>query len=98
MTALRFADPQFLTLLVVLPLLGYWHFRRRRLRAALRYSTVDLVKRSTPRRRQWVRHALFAIRATGLLALIVAFARPQTGITEESVTTSGIDIVLALDL
>jgi Ca-activated chloride channel family protein len=34
----------------------------------------------------------------GLAALIVALARPQTGIASESFTTEGIDIVLALDV
>ena len=94
----RFADPEFLALLLVLPLLAYWHFSRRRAHGALRYSTVDVIKRSTGRRRQWSQQALFALRMTGLFTLIVAFARPQSGITEESVTTSGIDIILALDL
>ena len=32
------------------------------------------------------------------MALIVAFARPQTGVTGENVVTEGIDIVLALDI
>jgi len=38
------------------------------------------------------------LRATILGVLVVALARPQTGITSESVTTQGIDIVLAMDV
>jgi Ca-activated chloride channel family protein len=94
----RFADPWLLVVLAVVPLLVYWHLTRRGRRSALRYSSVDLIRHSLPRRKQWVRHALFALRALGLLALIVAFARPQSGVTEESVTTQGIDIMMTLDL
>jgi Ca-activated chloride channel family protein len=94
----RFADPWFLTLLVVLPLLAYWYVRRRRVRPAVRYSAVALVKRSVVRNAAWHRHTLFGFRTVGLLALIVALARPQSGVTEEDVRTHGIDIVLALDL
>jgi Ca-activated chloride channel family protein len=41
---------------------------------------------------------LFGLRLLALAALIVAFARPQTGVTGETVRTEGIDIVLGLDL
>jgi len=38
------------------------------------------------------------MRVLALAAFIVAFARPQTGVTGEDVFTEGIDIVLALDI
>jgi Ca-activated chloride channel homolog len=97
MTFYRFADPQLLALGLALPVLGYWYWRHRRARGTLRYSAVQLAKRGGVAAR-WRRHAPFALRVAALLALVVAFARPQSGVTEETVTTSGIDIVLALDL
>lgn len=94
----RFADPWFLMLVLLLPALGFWYVRRRRVRPTLRYSAVELVKHSIVRTAAWHRHTLFGIRSVAMLALIVAFARPQSGVTEEDVRTHGIDIVLALDL
>jgi Ca-activated chloride channel family protein len=44
------------------------------------------------------RHALFGLRVLALATLIVAFARPQSGISGEDVITEGIDIILALDI
>ena len=95
----RFEDPQFLTLLLVIPALVYVYVRRRRLRSgAIRYSDVELLKRSDVRRTGRYRHGLFALRIVALVALILAFSRPQTGVTSETVTAEGIDIVLAIDV
>ena len=95
----RFADPTYLLLLAVVPLLVYWYVMRgRRQVGSLRYSSLVAIKRADVRRSGRYQHALFGLRALALTALIVAFARPQTGVTAENVTTNGIDIVLALDL
>jgi len=93
----RFADPAYLLLLAVVPLAILW-YRRRGRDAAIRYSMVSAVKRSDSRRSARWRHLGFVMRLAALSALIVAFARPQSGVTEDSVTTQGIDIVLALDV
>ncbi|MDG2040859.1 MAG: VWA domain-containing protein, partial [Ilumatobacter sp.] len=97
-TLLRFADPAYLLLLLLVPFLVYWYVTRGRQVAALRYSSIAPIKRADGRRRGRFRHALFGLRAVALTAFVLAFARPQTGITAENVTTQGIDIVLALDL
>ena len=98
----RFADPAYFLLLAVVPLLAYWYVvcvvRGRRQVGSLRYSSLAMIKRADRRHSGRYRHILFGLRALALTALIVAFARPQSGVTAESVTTEGIDIVLALDL
>lgn len=95
----RFADPLYLLLLAVVPLLVYWYVvRGRRQGGSLRYSSLAPIKRADRRHTGRYRHALFGLRAVALTALIVAFARPQTGVTAENVSTAGIDIVLTLDL
>jgi Ca-activated chloride channel family protein len=94
----RFDDPVYFLLLAVVPLLAYWYVIRGRLQVgSLRYSSLAPIRRADHRSGRY-RHALFALRALALTALIVAFARPQSGVTAEDVTTDGIDIVLALDL
>ena len=99
MTLLRFADPAYLLLLLAVPLLVWWYVAGGRSRTgSLRYSSLASIARAGGRRTGRHRHALFVLRSLGLVALVVAFARPQTGVTAENVTTEGIDVVLALDL
>ena len=95
----RFADPIYLVLLGIVPVLTVWYARRGRQQgASLRYSSLAPITRADRRRSGRYRHVLFGLRALALTALIVAFARPQSGVTAETVTTEGIDIVLTLDL
>ena len=93
----RFEDPQFLALILAIPALVYVYARRRR-SGAIRYSDVESLRESDVRRTGRRRHALFALRVLALAALIVAFSRPQTGVTSETVSAEGIDIVLAIDV
>ena len=95
----RFVDPYYLLLLLLLPPLVWWYATRaeRRL-GAMRYSAVDRLLRADRRRTGRWRHVPFGLRLLALALLLVAFARPQTGVTAENVATDGIDIVLALDL
>ena len=95
----RFADPRYLLLLLLLPPFVWWYAARaRRAAGAMRYSAVDRLQRADRRRTGRWRHLLFGLRLFALVLLIVAFARPQTGVTAEDVSAEGIDIVLALDL
>ncbi|MCG3153533.1 MAG: hypothetical protein DKINENOH_00123 [bacterium] len=96
---LTFAHPEFLFLLLLLPLLAWWHVRSyQRRTATLRYSNLDLMKSLPQRSRYSSRHLLFGLRWLAIGLVIVALARPQSGQTEEEITTEGIDIVLALDV
>ena len=95
----RFVDPYHLLLLLLLPALVWWYATRaERTLGAVRYSAVDRLLRADRRRTGRWRHVPFGLRLLALALLLVAFARPQTGVTAENVATDGIDIVLALDL
>ena len=95
----RFEDPWFLILLVVLPFMVYGFVARRKRRSGtIRYSNVESLRRSDVGRTGCFRHGLFVLRVIAFGALIVAFARPQTGVTSETVTAEGIDIVLVIDV
>ena len=96
---LRFADPQILVFLIFIPLLVLWYFRRRVKRnATLRFSHLGFVKDVHKARSARARHVLFFLRMLIICLLIVAFARPQSGVKSEEVITQGIDIVLAIDV
>ena len=95
----EFADPAFLWLLLAVPALAWWYFRRRARRGgSLVYSDLAAVRRADIRRGGRRRHVLPVLRLLALTALVVAFARPRAGVTSENVLTEGIDIVLVLDI
>ncbi|MBL8745328.1 MAG: VWA domain-containing protein, partial [Phycisphaerae bacterium] len=90
------ATPWALSLLLLVPLVAWWSGRSRA-RAAVRYSSVDLLTglRPTLRQRVWWLPGLLATAGAG--ALIVALARPQTGIGEVRTTAKGVAISIVLD-
>ena len=95
----RFANPEFLLLLLVIPFLVYWYLKKnQRNTATLRYSNLGVIKtvKKSPAKR--FRHVLFVLRMLVLSLVIVAFARPQAGQSEEEIITEGIDIILAMDI
>ncbi len=95
----RFASPEFLLLLLVVPVLIYFHLKKgTRQAATLRYSNLELVKSAGKSRWNSYRHLLFGLRVLAVTLLIVALARPQSGSTHQEVTAEGIDIMLAMDL
>ncbi len=95
----RFADPYFFLLMAVLPFMAYWFWLRKGNRSSsVRFSDVALVATASSRRRARLRHVLPLLRIVAVAAMIVAFARPQTGITGEEVLTDGIDIVMVMDV
>jgi len=95
----RFANPEFFALFAVIPFLVYWYLKKNnRSVGTLRYSNLGTVKaaRKSPVARY--RHILFVLRIVAISLLIVCFARPQSGQTEQEVITEGIDIILAMDI
>lgn len=92
---LEFGDPWVLLALLALP--AWWVWRRRRRPPAIVFSRADVLARG-PRLGQGITRTLFVMRNLLLAGLIVALARPRTGASAETVTSEGINIVLAIDL
>ncbi len=93
----RFASPWAgLALLLLIFAVG-WRILRGRRWASLVFSRTQPLRALSPALAVRLRHLPPALRLAGLVLLVVAFARPQTGRHEEEVLTEGIDIVLALD-
>lgn len=92
-----FANPEFLWLLTLLPVLVVWYlFQNKKTKVALKMpSTRGFTKHFYTR----ANHLLFVLRALALTALIIGLARPQnTSETTKTETTKGIDIVMAIDV
>jgi Ca-activated chloride channel family protein len=95
----RFANPEFLWLLVLVPALAYlFWWRRRRMVTELQFSSLQPFERTPKSLRERLRHSPVGIRLVALACLIVALARPQSVSSRQNVSTEGIDIVLLLDI
>ena len=97
MTTWRFANPLLLWLLAALPLLALLRGRIGRT-AALLYPSADLVRSIGRGVTANAGSARTTLRLLALALFIVALARPQQGLGTAEVETSGIDIVLAIDV
>ena len=95
----RFEDPLVLGLLLLIPAL-YWlqHRWERSRRSALRFSSLERARRTGEGQVRWRHRVPGVLRLLAIVVLVAALARPQTGVTSESVLTEGIDIVLAMDV
>lgn len=95
----RFADPEFLILLILLPLLAVYHWHRRyRLTGKVKFSTLKHMKDLPFTWRQRLRKNQYIYRLLILGFIIIGLARPQSGTKQQEITTEGIDIMLALDV
>jgi Ca-activated chloride channel family protein len=95
----KFANPEFLWLLLLLPAIGYYLWRRRKKQTVtLQFSSLLIFKNIPHPWRERLRHVPLALRLLAIAVCIVAFARPQSVSDKQNISTEGIDIVLELDL
>lgn len=94
---IQFANPMFLWLLLIVPLVAYFLFRRRK-EAAIKYSDITLLRSVRRSKSLKSRNWLYALRLLALALLVIAMARPQAGKKTTEVSSEGIDIMLALDI
>jgi len=95
----RFANPWFLVLLLLIPLLL---LRRRwiqqHFKAGLIFSQLGLVSRLRGSWTMRIHKGLYFLKLAGIAAVVLAFARPQLGSAEEDILTEGVDIMIAIDI
>lgn len=96
---LTFANPGFLFLLLIIPLLIAWYFfRYKRNNAEISVSTTDGFQKRGKSIKVILFHGLYVLRLLAIILLIIALARPQTSLSRQDVTVEGIDLVIALDI
>jgi Ca-activated chloride channel family protein len=99
MRGIDFAQPAFLYLLIIVPLMiGFYIFKQQKAVASLRVSGTKPFERAGKTFRNYLRHILFGLRTIVVGLLIIVLARPQATDNFQDVSTEGIDIILALDI
>jgi Ca-activated chloride channel family protein len=91
-----FQAPLVLLLLILLPVLGVWQWRRQRT-AAVRFSSINTLKKSPVSWRVRLRPTLFLLRLLCLACVIVALARPRKGTVLSEISSEGIAIEAVVD-
>ena len=93
----RFAQPWWFLLLLVIPAIA-WLQGGKRPSAAIRFSFIAPLKPfCRPRPAGWGGFRWLLI-FLALASFIVALARPRLGKTQDTIESSGVDIILALDV
>lgn len=93
---MHFANILFLFLLIVIPVL-IWYGTRIKRKSVLRFSHLELIKRTGKRPYIYREVILNGLRIVSLILIIIALARPQQGKVSEEYLSKGIDIILCLD-
>ena len=99
MQTLRFENPEWLLLLLLLPILVYLYIVQGRQRhGSVQFSDLASLRRMGNTMWDRLRHVLFVFKLLGLLLLVLALARPQAGREKREMSAEGIDIMLTLDV
>lgn len=88
--------PWVLLLLLLLPLIIWWNHRRSG-RAAVKFSSLGVLRKGPMSWRQRLRPLLLLLRLLCLALIIVALARPRKGTVMSMMTTEGIAIEVVID-
>ena len=97
--AIVFAHPFYFLLLLLLPFIFWWHWKQKTpQQAAFRLSSTQSIQALKPSWRVRWRPILLVLRCIGLVALVIALARPQTSDISETMDSDGVDIVLSIDV
>ncbi|HNT35254.1 MAG TPA: VWA domain-containing protein, partial [bacterium] len=96
---MRFESPWYLIGLVLIPLLPVFrHYRIRKDRPRLRFSSVAALKAAGSSPKAFLRFVPGLLRLSAMMLVVLALARPQSYIDIFKSYTEGLDIVLALDV
>ena len=96
----RFADPQYLYLLFLVPiliLLFIWHLRSKRKRMQS-FGDTDLMHRMTPYASPKRVRNKFILILLATIFLVIGLARPQFGAQMKTVNREGVEIMLVVDV
>ncbi len=95
---MEFGQPYYLILLLVLPILIFWYFKKgQNQEATVRFSNLDLIPDTIIRSGQIKNMIIIMGRLLIMLFIILALARPRLSDTIRETNTEIIDILLVID-
>ena len=94
---IHFLHPQFLSLLLLLPVIAFWLGRRGRV-AGVEYSSASVAREVARETRSRAGRILVLLPLLAAALFIIGLARPQLRHGTTEVEASGIDIMLAIDV
>jgi Ca-activated chloride channel family protein len=99
MEKITFLNPEFFWLFLLIPIAIIWFFwKRNQQSATLKISSIQGFKNSESLLTR-LKPCLYVFRIIALCSLIISLARPRTvDISNQTKTTKGIDIVMAIDV
>ncbi len=93
------AHPYYLLLLILLlPAIGWYIWKRRQRFATLQVSNTFAVKSQPRSWRTYLEHVPFALECIAFALIVLVLARPQSVDSWQNSSTEGIDIVVTLDI
>jgi Ca-activated chloride channel family protein len=95
---ISFAYPWLLALLLCIPILLWWQFKKGKQQSASFITTTTHFLPAGSSYKYLLRHWPLVLRCIGLFCLIIALARPQHKFNEQKINGEGIDIVLCFDI
>lgn len=95
----KFANPELLWLLLLLPVLAAWFIWQYRNRySEQKISTLQAFGDMGRPIKEYFSYLIPILRLAAVGLIIIAIARPQTMFDKEKITTEGIDIVMVMDV
>lgn len=96
----RFANPEFLYLLLIIPVLiaGYAFVQYRMSRQIKLFGDPRLLAQLMPDVSPIRRHVKFGLTMFALMLIVFMMARPQYGTRNEEIKRSGIEVMIAVDV
>ncbi len=100
MEIFRFANPEYLYLLAIVPVLAFIHlfFAMRRKKSLQQFGDMRLLKHLMPDVSERRAAVKFYILLLAFIGIVITIAGPQFGSKLESVKRKGIEIMIALDV
>ena len=96
---ITFANPSFFWLLLLIPLLIFWHIKKyKKQEASFNVSSLEGIKHLPVSLKVRLKPLLLVLRLLGIVFITIAMARPRTVSVTENINSEGIDIVLCLDI
>ena len=94
---IHFLYPEFLLLLLILPIIAYWLGREGRI-AAVEYSSAAIIREIAKKSRSRAGRIVVVLPLLAAALFIVGLARPQHLQGSTEVQASGVDLMLAIDV